>query len=134
MGVEGGLKIGLPIDHMLPYRRFLGRLHEDLVEAIRVAENEGWHHLPIDSENFICYNRILTQIASLEERMVHYVYVKTGRVQRPLIPRQIREATNTVVGYPDGGYFDRGRPEPGELTVGSDQDGHDRDDSGEDPD
>jgi len=56
-------------DSILPYRRFMGTLHDDLVDALRVMENDGWHHEGMDDERWKCYNRVITWIDEVEARL-----------------------------------------------------------------
>ncbi len=104
---------------MRSYRNFLWSLGSDLLEAIRVAENEDWHHLPLDDERFKCYNRLATWLIEIDERARHYVTIKgpvTARrtqlqlpewtTESPRVARQIRGADSgsweSNTGEPDG--------------------------------
>ena len=56
----------------MDYGRFLQELHELLVEGIRVAENEGWHHAAEGSEVYQHRLRLGTWLSTLEERIARY--------------------------------------------------------------
>ncbi len=70
-GVAGG-----EMNQPLPYNRFLQAMIDEVAEAIRVSEYHGWHHLRVDTPEFICYNRLMTWADSLRDRKVWYDDIK----------------------------------------------------------
>ena len=63
---------------MRSYRSFLSGLWEDLALGVEEAENAGWHHHADGSPTWSHYQRLLTWILELEERMKHYDYTKAS--------------------------------------------------------
>ncbi len=63
---------------MKSYRTFLRDLGSELLDAIGVAENLEWHHLPLDTEEWKCYNRLCTWITEIADRLIWYDDVKTN--------------------------------------------------------
>jgi len=67
---------------MRSYRNFLWNLGDQLMEAIRQAEEEEWHHLDLDDARYLCYNRLVTWMVEVGERAQHYVNVKGQKPRR----------------------------------------------------
>ena len=57
---------------VINYRRFLIGLIDQLGEAIREAENWSWHHKPDGTVEAAHYNRLLTWLAEVDERLARY--------------------------------------------------------------
>ena len=61
------------------YESFLRGLRVDLEEAVRVSENEEWHHKPDSDERYKCYLRLLTWQAEVTARLDgHKARKRTG--------------------------------------------------------
>ena len=58
------------------YLTFLIALQDELAEALREAEDQGWHHAPASQFEAKHYNRLLTWLDQLKNRKAWYDSVK----------------------------------------------------------
>ena len=63
------------------YLTYLEDTHEQLVEAIREAENEQWHHEAPSTPGGKIYARLLTWLDEVERRRAWY-YGHTGQTPK----------------------------------------------------
>ena len=72
------------------YRRFLKGLRDQLVQAMAEAENAGWHHMALDTPEWVCYNRIVTWCDEVDARCEWYDNVQAAHGRRN--PQTINDA------------------------------------------
>ena len=76
------------------YRQVLEGLQEDLIEAVRVSENQCWHHMAPDSEEYEVYKKML--------RMVDRVGYEIKRYPSRVSAEQVPSKTHYVAEVPTG--------------------------------
>ena len=84
---------------MKPYRRFLSELGHELLEAVREAENESWHHEPEGSKYFQDYIRLCGWLQVVGERLLHYDNSKSRKAWRKLVELPSETSVDAVVRY-----------------------------------
>ena len=68
---------------MQSFRKFIRGLEDILVDAVRQAELQEWHHLPTESEQFQHYLRLCTWAEEVAGRRARYDAIKAaGRESR----------------------------------------------------
>ncbi len=67
---------------MLTFRAFLQGLEDLLDQSVLEAENNEWHHLPVESPQFQHYLRLMTWLEELIERGRHFDNIKAGKQTR----------------------------------------------------
>ena len=69
-------------DRMRSYRKFLGHTGDNLLEVMRIMENESWHHMADDSEQVAAYVALVEVLQEIVDRAKHYVDSKiTGEAR-----------------------------------------------------
>ena len=61
---------------MRSYRMFLGQMGDNLLEVLRVMENEEWHHDEEPSDTAQAYAMVVMLLEEIVERAKHYVNTK----------------------------------------------------------
>jgi len=64
------------------FSEFIHELEELLHDTVLQAENQQWHHLPVESPEFQHYLRLMTWLEEVVERRRRYDYIKGGRPTR----------------------------------------------------
>ena len=57
---------------MRSYIAFIRGLHEELIEGLREAENLGFHHAEAGTDVYVHYQRLVTWIDEVEERLIKH--------------------------------------------------------------
>ncbi len=79
------------------YRTYLQAQGEELLEAIRQCEMEGWHHSSAESAHFQHYLRLGTWLATVVQRMVWYDNTGANREKRQREASYLRSPSPTSV-------------------------------------
>jgi len=67
---------------MRSYRQFLASMGNDLLEVLRVMENDQWHHEDVDTDHSVAYGYVGAVMEQIVERAVKYVDSKvTGEAR-----------------------------------------------------
>ncbi len=120
---------------MRSYRKFLSYTGDMVLQMMRDAEENGWHHMDVESDEFQVYASLGDVLEEIVERAKHYVNEKGltpearlaarrldaagDDLDRLLVERQYRRQL-TVSGEPDE-YADdggQGRVDSGEDVAG----------------
>ena len=115
---------------MRSHRSFLQRLGEDLLEALRLAENQQWHHLPAVDERYQCYLRIGTQLEEVTRRVIRYDNTRRSVEKRGKQAYVLDSSQDAVDRYKSQfqlGFGSEARPELDERDQRPGQSGNDCD-------